>query len=150
MNKVVNIYPRTPILTVNPPIRSMVRRVTKPISDIRKCIVAHAVVEEILPEGGIVRLNLANYDKDNSVKKVDKIEIKKAEIKEKTSVDNKAKPETKNEPKNFTDNKFNKKNEKFKKYQDQQKKSEKPETIITEKVEEKVETLDAENLDVKK
>jgi len=62
--KVVNIYPTQPIITVNPPIRSAVRKVTKSISDIRKCIIARAVVEEVCGDK-TVRLDFTNYDKNN-------------------------------------------------------------------------------------
>lgn len=61
--KVVNIYPSMPITGVNPPIRSTVKRVTKSIDEIRTCLMARAVVEEILPSGEIIRLNIGNYNK---------------------------------------------------------------------------------------
>ena len=64
MNKRVNIYPRGPITTVNPPIRVPVKNVTKDIKDIRRCIIAGAKVEEIT-KNGIVVLNLQNYDLNN-------------------------------------------------------------------------------------
>lgn len=63
LTKVVNIYPSMPITSVNPPIRSTVKRVTKSVSEIRACLMARAVVEEILPGGETVRLNIGNYDK---------------------------------------------------------------------------------------
>lgn len=65
MQKKVNIYPRGPITSVNPPIRVPVRGVTKDVKDIRRCIIAGAKVEEIIPTGTIV-LNLQNYDIDNT------------------------------------------------------------------------------------
>ena len=64
MNKRVNIYPRGPITTVNPPIRVPVKNITKDIKDIRRCIIAGAKVEEITKDG-IVVLNLQNYDLNN-------------------------------------------------------------------------------------
>lgn len=63
LTKVVNIYPSMPITGVNPPIRSTVKRVTKSINEIRACLMARAIVEEILPSGKTVRLNISNYDK---------------------------------------------------------------------------------------
>ena len=63
--KVVNIYPTTPVLSTNPPIRTMAYKITKPIKDIRACIIAGAKVEEVLPNGSTIRLNLNNYDKDH-------------------------------------------------------------------------------------
>lgn len=64
--KIVNIYPKYPIITVNPPIRTAVKKVTKSIDEIRKCIIARAVVEEILNNGNIISLDFSNYDKDNN------------------------------------------------------------------------------------
>lgn len=63
LTKVVNIYPSMPITGVNPPIRSSVKRVTKSVEEIRACLMARAVVEEVLPNGKTVRLNIGNYDK---------------------------------------------------------------------------------------
>ena len=60
--KVVNIYPSTPIIGVNPPIRSSVKKVTKTIEEIRTCLMARAIVEEVLNDGTVVRLNNSNYD----------------------------------------------------------------------------------------
>lgn len=67
LTKVVNIYPSTPITGVNPPIRSAVRHVTKSVKDIRACIMGRAKVEEILPNGSVIKLGLDNYDKENYV-----------------------------------------------------------------------------------
>ena len=61
--KIVNIYPSMAITSVNPPIRSTVKRVTKSVEEIRACLMSRAVVEEVLSNGKIVRLNIANYDK---------------------------------------------------------------------------------------
>ena len=64
MKKRVNIYPRSPITSTNPPIRGVVKNVTKDVSDIRKCIIAGAKVEEIGPNNEVILLNLRNYDMD--------------------------------------------------------------------------------------
>lgn len=61
--KVVNIYPSMPITSVNPPIRSVVKHVTKSISEIRACLMARAVIEEVFPNGQTIRLDISNYDK---------------------------------------------------------------------------------------
>ena len=61
--KVVNIYPTMPITGINPPIRSVVRHVTKSIKEIRTCLMSRAIVEEVLSDGSTVRLNIGNYDK---------------------------------------------------------------------------------------
>ena len=66
MTKTVNIYPNGAITTLNPPIRSRVLGVTKSIAEIRKCIIARAIVDEVLPGGKTVRLDFSNYDKDNN------------------------------------------------------------------------------------
>lgn len=63
LTKIVNIYPSMPIITINPPIRSTVKRVTKSIEEIRACLLARAIVEEILPDGKTIRLTIGNYDK---------------------------------------------------------------------------------------
>ena len=67
MTKVVNIYPTTPILRVNPPIRFTVYKTTKSTAEIKACILSDAIVEEILPDGNTLRLNLNNYNKVNYV-----------------------------------------------------------------------------------
>ena len=69
LTKVVNIYPSMPITGINPPIRSAVKRVTKSIDEIRICLMARAIVEEILSDGKTIRLNIGNYDKCNNVNK---------------------------------------------------------------------------------
>ena len=74
LTKVVNIYPSSPITGVNPPIRSAVRHVTKSVKDIRTCIINRAKVEEILPDGRIIRLGFDNYDKDNYITTEDVVE----------------------------------------------------------------------------
>lgn len=65
MTKMVNIYPNGAITTINPPIRSRVMRVIKSTEEIRQCIIARAIVDEILSNGDTVRLDFSNYDKDN-------------------------------------------------------------------------------------
>lgn len=68
MDKIVNIYPTWPITRLNPPIRSVVKNVTKSVEDIRICLVTRARVEEVLPDGSTVTLGFNNYNKDNSIK----------------------------------------------------------------------------------
>lgn len=118
MNKLVNIFPSTPILSVNPPIRVITRSVLKPVEDIRKCIVARAIVEEILPDGSTIRLGFSNYNTDNTPK-VNKEEKITKEVKENTTEGGPVEP-TVEEPKeekpvnNYNKNK--KKNKKKNKY----------------------------------
>lgn len=64
--KKVNIYPTTPIYSLNPVVRGVVCNVTKSVSDIRKCLIAKAKVEEILSDGTTIQLTLFNYDKNNT------------------------------------------------------------------------------------
>ena len=83
LKKKVNIYPRGPITNVNPPIRVPVKGVLLPITDIRRCVLAGAKVEEVLPNKTLVKLTLQNYDQDNggvitSVEQPDDISRKRA------------------------------------------------------------------------
>lgn len=113
MYKKVNIYPQTPITNIRPPIRSVTKKVTRSEEDIRACIIARAKVEEILPDGSIIRLNLTNYNTNNYDKKPNKddtIETPK-EVNTNTSV---GKPE--DEPRQFTYNNRYGKNKKKNKY----------------------------------
>lgn len=87
MTKTVNIYPNGAITTLNPPIRSRVLGVTKSVAEIRKCIIAKAIVDEVLPGGKTVRLDFSNYDKDNNPSSVQAaIDAAKANVKEETVV----------------------------------------------------------------
>lgn len=73
--KIVNIYPTMPVTRVTPPLRTVAKNVSRPISYIRSCIMGRAMVDEILPDGTTVRLGLHNYDKNNYVLSEDKVEI---------------------------------------------------------------------------
>ena len=79
MNKRVNIFPRNPILTVNPPLRTAVRATTKSEYFIKKCLEERAFVEEVFPDGKKVVLTLDNYNVDNSNVKNEVKEHKKPE-----------------------------------------------------------------------
>ena len=68
MTKLVNIYPNGPITTINPPIRIRLNRISMDITDIRKCLIAKAYVEEILDGNKTIPLTFENYDKDNDAK----------------------------------------------------------------------------------
>ena len=66
LKKRVNIYPRGPITTVEPPIRTITKNVSKSIADIWNCLIAGAKVEEIINTNGqVIELNLTNYCTDN-------------------------------------------------------------------------------------
>lgn len=66
--KKVNIYSTMPLFINNTILRGNAYGVKMSLSAIRNCIVSRAVVEEILDDNSIVRLSLANYDKDNTIK----------------------------------------------------------------------------------
>lgn len=65
MIKKVNVYPTIPIYTIKNPIVSTVLNIELSVGDILTCIYSRAKVEEILPNGEFVRLDLKNYNKEN-------------------------------------------------------------------------------------
>ena len=75
--KLVNVYTRSPIRSMSGlPIRSSTRSIKLSISDIHACIIAKAKVEEVLIDGSVLILNLANYNKDNNAEIKAKLENK--------------------------------------------------------------------------
>ena len=87
--KLVNIYPSMPIITINPPIRTVVKRVYKSVEEIRACLMARATVEEILSNGDVVNLNIGNYDnyfelKADGCKYEDEDKTEKVDVEQKT------------------------------------------------------------------
>ena len=69
MRKRVNVEPTIgPIYTLSVPITGKILNHEMSVGDILNCIYARARVDEILPSGKLVRLNLTNYDKDNTIK----------------------------------------------------------------------------------
>ena len=65
MVKLVNVYPNSPITTINPPIRTRMTNVNMSVEDIRKCLIATAYVEEILSGRRTIALDFSNYNKNN-------------------------------------------------------------------------------------
>lgn len=65
MKKKVNIFVRTPIYTVRPPILRNVMGVYINDADIQRCLWSGAKVEEVFTNGVSFPLNLANYNKIN-------------------------------------------------------------------------------------
>lgn len=63
--KKVNIYPTTPITTVNPTIRTTVLGQVMSLPEIRACLLRQAKVEEVLSDGTRVPLDLHSIDLDN-------------------------------------------------------------------------------------
>lgn len=84
--KLVNIYPTRPI-ALKPLITTNCLSAKMSIGDIRYCLLSMAKVDEILPDKSVVRLNLNNYDKDNTVKP------EKKEVKEEKPVIQNIKPD---------------------------------------------------------
>lgn len=67
--KLVNINACMPIKNINPPIYGIRENVEMTTSDILKCLCRRAIIDEILPDGTIVRLNMKNYHLDNTPEK---------------------------------------------------------------------------------
>lgn len=76
MKKRVNVEPVGPIYTLRVPITGKIINHEMSTGDILNCIYARAKVDEILPSGKLVRLNLSNYNKDNSILE-EKVELPK-------------------------------------------------------------------------
>lgn len=66
MTKRVNIDAPTAIRALNPPLLGKANNVIMSTGDILKCLCKRAKVDEVLPDGTTVRLNMANYYLDNS------------------------------------------------------------------------------------
>lgn len=65
MTKIVNIRTRVAVKTVTPPICGTVKGIVMTTGDILKCLCKRAQVEEVLPDGRTVKLNMSNYYMDN-------------------------------------------------------------------------------------
>lgn len=85
MTKRVNIRANVAVRNVNPPIHGTCNDVIMTTGDILKCLCKRAHVEEILPNGTTVTLNMKNYFTDNGaglfVKKDKPVTEKKPEPK---------------------------------------------------------------------
>lgn len=83
MTKHVNVYAQVAIRNINPPIYGTCKDIIMTTGDILKCLCKRARVEEILPNGSTVRLNMTNYYKDNGaglyVKKEIEVKVSDAE-----------------------------------------------------------------------
>lgn len=64
--KKVNVYPTRPVTGLIVPLTSPAIRVNMTTDEIYKCLTCDALVQELLPDGSIVKLNLTNYNKDNT------------------------------------------------------------------------------------
>ena len=65
MTKRVNVYAQVAVRNVTPPIYGTCKDIVMTTGDILKCLCKRARVEEILPDGKLVRLNMRNYYTDN-------------------------------------------------------------------------------------
>ena len=65
MTKRVNVRTVVAVRTINPPISGTVSNVIMSTSDILKCLCRRAIVDEVLPNGKTIRLNMRNYYLDN-------------------------------------------------------------------------------------
>ena len=65
MTKLVNVRATTAVRNIDPPIYGTVKNIIMTTGDILKCLCKRAQVEEILPDGTTVKLNMKNYFTDN-------------------------------------------------------------------------------------
>lgn len=65
MTKLVNIKAPIAIRTVTPPIYGEYEKIIMTTGDILKCLCRRAIVDEVLPDGSTIRLNIRNYCIDN-------------------------------------------------------------------------------------
>ena len=64
--KIVNIKADVPIRDFKPPIHGTCNRITMTTGQILRCLCKRAVIDEVLPDGTTVRLNMSNYHLDNT------------------------------------------------------------------------------------
>lgn len=65
MTKRVNVQARVAVRNTNPPVYGRHENIVMTTSDILKCLCRRAIVDEIMPDGSLVRLNMKNYYLDN-------------------------------------------------------------------------------------
>ena len=70
MFKRVNVFPTIPVYNIKNPIVGTTFNVELSSGDILCCIYARAKVEEILPNGKTINLNLKNYNKVNFTEEI--------------------------------------------------------------------------------
>lgn len=75
MTKIVNINARFPIKSIVPPIYGTLKNVEMSTSNILKCLIRHAIIEEVLPDGTTIPINYKNYYTDNYKEPISKKEI---------------------------------------------------------------------------
>ena len=65
MNKIVNMVANIPVRSVKPMRYGSYVKDEMSVEDIFKCICGRAIVDEVLKDGTLVRLDLSNYNTDN-------------------------------------------------------------------------------------
>lgn len=65
MTKRVNVQAKVAVRNTNPPVYGRHDNIVMTTSDILKCLCRRAIVDEIMPDGSLVRLNMKNYYLDN-------------------------------------------------------------------------------------
>src|SRR5574344_638735 len=66
-------------LSTKYPLRGNLDNVKLKVTDIQKCIIGRAYVDEILTDGTLLRLDLSNYNLDNNASKVEELKNAEAE-----------------------------------------------------------------------
>lgn len=76
MNKIVNMVANIPVRSVKPMRYGSYVKDEMSVEDIFKCICGRAIVDEVLKDGTLVRLDLNNYNTDNEpVAATDTVEV---------------------------------------------------------------------------
>lgn len=78
MKKKINVYAKMPFFYGNAIIRGNMNNITLDIEVIRQLILAKNIVDEILPNGELLRLDLTNYNINNDPAEKARIEAAKA------------------------------------------------------------------------
>ena len=81
MKKKINIYAKMPFSYGKGIIRGNMNNITLDIEGIRQLILAKNIVDEILPNGELLRLDLTNYNTNNDPAEKARIEAAKAAAK---------------------------------------------------------------------
>lgn len=78
MKKKINVYAKMPFVYGNGIIRGNMNNIILDIEGIRRLILAKAIVDEVLPNGELLRLDLTNYNLNNDPAEKARIEAAKA------------------------------------------------------------------------
>ena len=100
--KVVNVKADIPLRDFKPPIHGTCKNVTMTTGQILRCLCKRAIVDEVLPDGSTIRLNMSNYYLDNSSSVTTKTEVPAAEPEAKTQVVE-TRPDVNEEPEAVTE-----------------------------------------------